>query len=146
MNISLLCKWWWKLEYEQGLWQRIVKKKYLKNSFISLLKKKPKNSPVWNQLISIRDIYTSGRKLIVGNGNSTSFWKDIWLCDTFLKEKIPLLFDICTKQDATVAEIAQQGWRLSFRKWLNEGLQVQFRKLTDLLNAFAVNSENDKPR
>ena len=118
------------MEYEQGLWQRIVKKKYLKNSFISLLKKKPKNSPVWNQLISIRDIYTSGRKLIVGNGNSTSFWKDIWLCDTSLKEKIPLLFDICTKQDATVAEIAQQGWRLSFRRWLNEELQVHFRKLT----------------
>jgi len=26
MNISLLCKWWWKLEHEQGLWQDIVKK------------------------------------------------------------------------------------------------------------------------
>ena len=146
MNVSLLCKWWWKLEYEQGLWQRIVKKKYLKNSFISLLKKKPKNSPVWNQLISIRDIYTSGRKLIVGNGNSTSFWKDTWLCDTSLQEKFPLLFDISTKQNASVAEIAQQGWRLVFRRWLNEELQVCFRKLTDLLNAFAVNSEADKPR
>jgi hypothetical protein len=21
MNISLLCKWWWKLENEDGLWQ-----------------------------------------------------------------------------------------------------------------------------
>jgi len=21
MNISLLCKWWWKLEAEEGLWQ-----------------------------------------------------------------------------------------------------------------------------
>jgi hypothetical protein len=20
MNISLLCKWWWKLEHEEGLW------------------------------------------------------------------------------------------------------------------------------
>ena len=101
---------------------------------------------MWNQLISIKVIYTSGKKIIVGKGNSTSFWRDIWLCDTSLKENFPLLVDICTKPDATVAEIAQQGWRLSFRKWLNEGLQVQFRKLTDLLNAFAVNSENDKPR
>jgi hypothetical protein len=27
MNLSLLCKWWWKLE-NGGLWQEIVRKKY----------------------------------------------------------------------------------------------------------------------
>ena len=27
MNISLLCKWWWRLEKGEGLWQEIVKKK-----------------------------------------------------------------------------------------------------------------------
>jgi hypothetical protein len=26
MNLSLLCKWWWKVENEEGLWQAIVKK------------------------------------------------------------------------------------------------------------------------
>ena len=26
MNISLLCKWWWKLENEKGLWQQIIQK------------------------------------------------------------------------------------------------------------------------
>jgi hypothetical protein len=26
MNISLLCKWWWKVENEEGLWQEIVRK------------------------------------------------------------------------------------------------------------------------
>jgi hypothetical protein len=25
MNISLLCKWWWKFENEEGLWQEIVR-------------------------------------------------------------------------------------------------------------------------
>jgi hypothetical protein len=29
-NISLLCKWWWKLETQHGLWQDIIKAKYLK--------------------------------------------------------------------------------------------------------------------
>jgi len=32
MNISLLYKWWWKLEKEDGLWQKIIKFKYLKIS------------------------------------------------------------------------------------------------------------------
>ena len=27
MNISLLCKWWWKIEKEEGLWQEIVRQK-----------------------------------------------------------------------------------------------------------------------
>ena len=27
MNLSLLCKWWWKVEKGEGLWQEIVRKK-----------------------------------------------------------------------------------------------------------------------
>lgn len=36
MNISLLCKWWWKLDNETGLWQDLVKAKYIKNDIIML--------------------------------------------------------------------------------------------------------------
>lgn len=31
LNLSLLCKWWWKLENEQGIWQDLVNKKYIKH-------------------------------------------------------------------------------------------------------------------
>jgi hypothetical protein len=34
-NISLLCKWWWKLVKHRGLWQDIVKAKYLRNKSIA---------------------------------------------------------------------------------------------------------------
>jgi hypothetical protein len=27
INISLLCKWWWRLENETGLWQDLVRAK-----------------------------------------------------------------------------------------------------------------------
>jgi hypothetical protein len=30
-NVSLLCKWIWRLENEEGLWQDLIKAKYLKN-------------------------------------------------------------------------------------------------------------------
>jgi len=39
MNISLLCKWWWKAENGTGIWQDIIRKKYLKKGGISQLKK-----------------------------------------------------------------------------------------------------------
>lgn len=40
MNPSLLCKWWWKLEMGEGLWQEIVKSKYMTEGGITQLKSK----------------------------------------------------------------------------------------------------------
>ena len=38
LNISLLCKWWWKLENEDGLWQEIIKASiFLAQTFITFL-------------------------------------------------------------------------------------------------------------
>jgi hypothetical protein len=39
MNISLLVKWMWRLESSNGLWQKIIKEKYLKRSPLVLAKK-----------------------------------------------------------------------------------------------------------
>jgi hypothetical protein len=36
INISLLCKWWWRLENEKGLWQDIVRAKYLRTSEVGM--------------------------------------------------------------------------------------------------------------
>ena len=46
MNISLLCKWWWKLETGKGLWQSIVKMKYLQDETVRTMKINPNSSPV----------------------------------------------------------------------------------------------------
>ena len=84
--------------------------------------------------------------MIVGKGDTTSFWRDTWLCETPLKDTCSQLFEICNEPKISVAEAARRGWQLSFRRWLNERLQAQFRNLRDLLTAFAVNIENDKPK
>jgi len=39
MNISLLCKWWQKVETGSGIWHDIVQRKYMKSGGISQLKK-----------------------------------------------------------------------------------------------------------
>jgi hypothetical protein len=36
MNISLVVKWWWKLDTENSLWQQIFDAKYLKVSQFAL--------------------------------------------------------------------------------------------------------------
>lgn len=76
LNLSLLGKWWWKLEKEECIWQDIVKNKYIKNKLISQLKHKPGNSQVWNDILKIKDLYKKGCSTTVGNGKHIDFWQD----------------------------------------------------------------------
>jgi len=73
MNVSLLCKWWWKLEHEEGIWQDIVRQKYMKNTCVFQVRHKSSNSLVWNDLIKVKNIYIKGRVLILGDGNNIDF-------------------------------------------------------------------------
>ena len=74
MNISLLCKWWWKLEKEDGLWQEIVRYKYLRNKSIYEVKHSLNVSAMWSDLLKVKDIYLQGRGIKAGKGELTSFW------------------------------------------------------------------------
>lgn len=46
MNLSLLCKWWWKLEREEGLWQQIISYKYMRDKTIYDVNHKLNDSPM----------------------------------------------------------------------------------------------------
>jgi hypothetical protein len=82
MNVSLLCKWWWYLENSSGLWQDIVRLKYVKGSPTCLILNKFNDSPIWSDLLKIRHIYLMGREIKIGNGRMVSFWLDCWLDNT----------------------------------------------------------------
>ena len=73
MNISLLCKWWWRLESEDGLWQDIIKAKYLKGRPISSVKHRLDDFPIWSDLLKIRMVYLKGRQIHTRNGKKNSF-------------------------------------------------------------------------
>lgn len=78
---------------------------------------------MWNDLIKVKEMYLEGRKMAVGNGKMCDFWHDAWCGEVSLKEKFPSLFEVCYEQVISVAHMAQKGWRLTFRRWLNEQLQ-----------------------
>jgi hypothetical protein len=145
MNISLLCKWWWKFENEEGLWQEIVRKKYRVKGGIASLREKPTNSPVWNDLIKVKNMYLAGRIMKVGNGADTDFWEDPWCGNIALKSRFRSLYEINNEQHTSVAERAQRGWRLTFRRWLDEYDQNQLRQLRDMLLACPLGQQKDKP-
>jgi len=94
MNISLLCKWWWKVENGEGIWQDIIRKKYLKNGSLHILRKNHKNSAVWNDLLRVKALYLKGRSMIIGNGKNTSFWHDRWCGLVSLADKFPVFLKL----------------------------------------------------
>jgi hypothetical protein len=53
-------------------------KKYRLNRGISYLRINPKNSPVWNDLLKVRQLYTKGRIMLLGNSQNIDFWEDPW--------------------------------------------------------------------
>lgn len=71
--MSLLSKWWWKLEQEDGLWKDIVKAKYLQNNSIFSVTHKANDSPIWYDLLKVKDLYLQCRSIKINNGQKTRF-------------------------------------------------------------------------
>jgi hypothetical protein len=56
INSSLSCKWWWKLEFENGIWQSIVKAKYGLHHGIWRVKHRQDDSAAWSDLLKIKHL------------------------------------------------------------------------------------------
>jgi hypothetical protein len=61
-NISLMFKWWWRLEKEKGPWQDFMWRKYMPNA-----SQGQNNSVLWSEMLHINDIYLSWRKMLIGD-------------------------------------------------------------------------------
>ena len=102
MNISLLCKWWRKLEVEEGLWQQIVRHKYLLNDTVGTMKCRLDDSLMWRDPLKIKSLYLKGRTMTAKDGKATSFWLDTWILDRPLCSLYPVLFDMCLDKHISV--------------------------------------------
>lgn len=118
MNVSLLCKWFWKLENESGLWQEIINFKYLKKDSICTVKHRQTDSAIWTDMLKIKGVYLQGRKMILGNGKRTLFWHDTWLYDKPLIHLFPDLFAMCNQQKITVEKMKMDPSAVTFTRWL----------------------------
>jgi hypothetical protein len=118
MNVGLLCKWLWRLETESGIWQQIINFKYLKHDSVCTVKHRQSDSAIWYDLLEVRDVYFQGRKMNVGNGRKTLFWKDKWLYDKSLEVLFPDLFAMCLKQNITVEQVKNDPNVVLFTRWL----------------------------
>jgi hypothetical protein len=93
-NRCLLMKWFFKLLNKEGMWQELLKNKYLKNKTLAQVEAKPTYSPFWKGILSVKVDFFKRGSFIVGNGQTTHFWEDTWLGKTSLATQYPSLYAI----------------------------------------------------
>ena len=118
-NACLLSKWLFNLVNEDGLWQELFRKKYLKNKTIGEAQWKPGDSHFWSGLMKVKDQFLELSSFKLHNGNNIRFWEDKWLGSFTLKEQYPSLYNIARKKQVLVAQVFScRPFNLMFRRAL----------------------------
>ena len=112
----LLSKWLFKLLNEQGVWQELLTNKYLCGKTLAQVKSKPSDSPFWKGILKFQNDFFSNGYFIIGNGQCTRFWEDIWLGDIPLSMQYQSLFNIVRHKHVLVAHVLS-----------NTPLNIEFR-------------------
>ena len=90
MNIALLAKWIIKIESDdKSLCIELLRRKYLVHG--GLFQHKGGNvSQFWRGLLNIKRWMSFGSEWVLGNGESISFWQDVWWGTCPLKTLFPV--------------------------------------------------------
>ena len=147
MNVCLLCKWLWKIENEDGLWQQVIRTKYLHTHTLSHVKLKASHSHFWSGLMKVRDIFFSFCRKVIGNGNMTRFWDDVWIGEKKLIIVFPRLYNLSHSKNVSVAKVMSEGWSvLNFRRNLWGDLAMMWTDLKELCRGVSLTNAEDKCR
>ena len=141
-NISLLVKWWWKLDKNKGLWQDIVKAKYLKKTSVAMVEVKNNDSQCWKSLLRVKNLYMKGRGVKLNKGDVARLWLDELEGRIPFKEKFPLLFEICVEQNCSVDRIKYLNHITSFRRRMSPEMRSQWDEMKREVLAL---KQNDLP-
>jgi hypothetical protein len=104
-NKCLLSKWLFKLLNEDGLWQSLLRKKYLSRYTLTKVTSKQGDSHFWAGLMKVKDTFLNLGSFILKNGTQIRFWEDRWLGSQPLMTQFPSLYNIVPKKSATVASV-----------------------------------------
>jgi hypothetical protein len=104
---------------EQGIWQELLRNKYLGGKTLGQVSKKVGDSHFWKSLVSVKDKFLSLGSFKLASGEEICFWEDQWLGNLTLMEQYPNIFNIARKKSAIVSDVLQTNpYNASFRRAL----------------------------
>jgi hypothetical protein len=144
MNIALLCKWIFRLESgEDSLCMNLLRRKYLKGKGF-YQSRKAGSSQFWQGLHDVKDWYERGKAHVVGSGQQTRFWIDVWLGECTLKIQYPKLYKICHDQEISVQAAAAMEWNLSYRRRFGDTEMKEWEELMTKLEEVNLTNSDDR--
>jgi hypothetical protein len=108
-NRSLLGKWLFKLLSEEGIWQTILKRKYVGSKALSQVVWRPGDSHFWAGLMASKKYFFPYISFSIKDGSQIRFWEDKWLVNTTLREQYPALYSIVHHKSDTIATVMQDS-------------------------------------
>jgi hypothetical protein len=101
-NRCLLSKWLFKLINKDGLWQNMLRPKYLRTQTIVQVQRKPGDS---SDLMRVKESFLSLGHFKLNNGENIRFWKDKWMGNVTLQQQFPSLYPIAYRKNVTVTSV-----------------------------------------
>ena len=118
-NKCLLAKWPVNLLNSEGIWQSLLRNKYLSSKSLTQVAAKPNDSHFWRGLMHIKDEVLANGSFDIKDGTNTRFWDDTWVGDKPLKFKYPSLYNIVRDPHAKVSKVMTTSpLNISFRRAL----------------------------
>ena len=103
-NRALLGKWLFKLLSEDGIWQTLIRRKYVGEKAVSQVVWKPGDSHFCAGLMATKKYFFPNASFSIKNGSEIRFWKDRWLGQTTIREQYPALYDVVRYKGYTLAK------------------------------------------
>ena len=143
-NQCLLSKWLFKLINEEGMWQELLKRKYLRSQTITQVGHKTGDSHFWTGLMKVKDMFLSLGTFQINSGTQIRFWEDRWIGNSTLKVQYPSLYNIARKKHATVSSVFERvPLNVTFRRSLQCQNLILWYELVNKIAHVQLNDNDD---
>jgi hypothetical protein len=137
-------KWLFKLINEDGMWQTILRNKYLTNQTIGKVDTKSGDSQFWAGLMKAKETVLRHGSFHLNNGKQIRFWEDRWLGNQSFQHQYPSLYTLVRRKSATVESVLSMvPLNVSFRRFLNYNNRVLWNELVGRIMHVQLNDQND---
>lgn len=129
------------------MWRNVLESKYdySKNDWLPLLPISSIGSKIWKDIINIpqKEVLLKGLEIFTENGKLISFWCDMWVGNSPLREKFPRLFRASLLPNASVADMGsfvnnEWIWEIRFRRGLFEWDKDSFENMLICINQVKI--------
>ena len=143
-NEALLSKWLFKLLTEDGVWQTILRNKYLGQKAVSQAYWKPGDSHFWAGLMAAKKQLFRFGSFAIKDGSEIRFSEDIWLGNASLREQYPALYNIARDKNNTIAQVLSSSPpNISFRRDLVGARLMSWHNLLSRLDLINLTQGRD---